>query len=68
VSTGRIMQPGQSPLERLAREILRAWCAGRDPAALQGVKVRTSTWAGLQPHDVVGSDRHPVQLPPRRVS
>jgi hypothetical protein len=67
MSSGRVLPPGQSPLERLAREILRVWCAGRDPTAVQGVKVRTSTPAGLQPHDVVRPDWHPVQLPPRRI-
>jgi len=67
VSGAGPLQPGESPLERFAREILRVWCAGRDPVAVQAVRVRTATRAGLQPHDVIGPDGYPVQLPPRRI-
>lgn len=56
------------PLERLAREILRAWFAGRDPASAQPVTLKISPGAGLEAHEVVWTNGNPGQLPPRRVS
>lgn len=62
------MTRSEGPLERLAREVLAAWFAGRDPAAVQPVTLRISPGPGLEAHEVVWTNGDPAQLPPRRVS